>query len=176
MRIVVFGTTGSGKSTFAAAVAKARDMPFIELDLINWRPGWVDRSQLDLAGFISDVENAISDESWVATGSYGIVRERLWACATDLVFLDLPRSTIMAQVIKRSFKRAASGKDVFPGCKEGWSRMLDPEHPITWAWTTYHRRRATFHTLTEQTAFAHLKIHHCKSREEVRAALKRLTV
>jgi adenylate kinase family enzyme len=176
MRVVVYGTSGSGKSTFAAALAQARDIPCIELDLINWRPGWVDRNKTDLDGFIQDVETAILDESWTATGSYGVVRKRLWARATDLVYLDLPRHVIMRQVIWRSLKRAASGKEAFPGCKEDWFRLLTAEHPIRWAWSTYHRRRQTFETLIQDPAFAHLTVHRCKSRGEVALVLKALSI
>lgn len=175
MRVVVYGTSGSGKSTFAAALAKARAMPCVELDLINWLPGWVDRNKTDLAGFITDVETAIANENWVATGSYGRVRERLWVRATDLVYLDLPRHVIMRQVIGRSLQRASSGKDVFPGCQENWARLLTAEHPIRWAWSTYHGRRATFDRMTKELAFAHLRIHRCKSRTEVTATLNALS-
>jgi adenylate kinase family enzyme len=175
MRVVVYGTSGSGKSTFAAALAYARDIPCIELDLINWRPGWVDRSTTDLEGFVSDVETAILDESWAATGSYGVVRKRLWARATDLVYLDLPRHVIMRQVIWRSLKRAGSGKEVFPGCKEDWPRLLTADHPIRWAWSTYHRRRQTFETLIQDSAFSHLTVHRCRSRVEVASVLAALS-
>jgi adenylate kinase family enzyme len=175
MRVVIYGTSGSGKSTFAAKLAGARGVPCIELDVINWRPGWVDRSGTDLDGFIRDVETAISDVAWVSTGSYGVVRKALWARATDLVYLDLPRHVIMRQVIWRSLKRAASDKDVFPGCKENWTRLLTAEHPIRWAWSTYYRRRALFETLTQDPAFAHLRIHRCKSRLEVASTLASLS-
>jgi adenylate kinase family enzyme len=175
MRVVVFGTSGSGKSTFAAALAKARHVPCIELDLINWRPGWVGRNEVDIAGFIADVETAIADEAWVATGAYGVVRSRLWARATDLVYLDLPRPLIMKQVIVRSLKRASSGEDVFPGCKENWLRLLHAEHPIRWAWSTYHRRRTEFDKRIADPAFAHLRLHRCTNREDVAQTLSDLS-
>jgi adenylate kinase family enzyme len=175
MRFVIFGTTGSGKSTFAQKLAQARAIPFIELDLINWRPNWVGRNNSDPEGFAADVQMAIKAESWVATGAYGGVRSSLWSRATDLVFLDLPRHIVMTQVIKRSFKRVASKEDVFPGCKETWRAMLDPEHPIPWAWTTYHKRRQTFEKLTSEPAFSHLRVHRCKSRQEVATKLEQLS-
>ena len=40
MRFAVVGTSGSGKSTLAERIAKALDIPFIELDAINWQAGW----------------------------------------------------------------------------------------------------------------------------------------
>jgi adenylate kinase family enzyme len=175
MRVVVYGTSGSGKSTFGAALAAAQDVPFIELDLINWRPGWVGRNETDPEGFAQDVDAAIAAEAWVATGSYGGVRERMWKRATDLVFLDLPRSVIMKQVIKRSFQRAFSGKDVFPGCREHWWRMAGAEHPIRWAWSTFDRRRRNYEKMIKEPAFAHLRHHRCRSRAEVTNLLAQLS-
>jgi adenylate kinase family enzyme len=175
MRVIIYGTSGSGKSTFAAALAKARNVACIELDLINWRPGWVGRNATDLEGFIADVRAAISADAWVATGAYSRVREMMWGRATDVVYLDLPRNVIMGQVIKRSLQRASSGEDVFPGCKENWGRLLTAEHPIRWAWSTYYRRREIFETLIKEPANAHLRIHRCTSRAEVAAKLHELS-
>jgi adenylate kinase family enzyme len=171
MRVAVVGTSGSGKSTFAAALAKARVVPFIELDLINWRPGWQDRSRLEPEAFKADVAAALAQPAWVLAGNYSLVRDAVWAAATHVVWLDLPRPLVMAQVIRRSFQRAASGADVFPGCKEKWGRMFDPEHPIPWAWSTYHRRKAFYAARMADPAFTHVTGFRITSRAEAKACL-----
>lgn len=174
MRTIIFGTTGSGKSTFAGKLAAAQGVDFIELDLINWRPNWYDRARQEPDAFVKDVRDRISQDDWVATGSYSLVRPMMWSRATHLVYLDLPRALVMAQVIKRSFQNALSQRDVFPGCRESFKSMLSPEHPIRWAWDTYERRRETFRKLTRQPEYQHLQIVHCKSRKDVAAALTEL--
>ena len=40
-RIHVVGNSASGKSTFGRRLAEALDAPFVELDALNWQPGWV---------------------------------------------------------------------------------------------------------------------------------------
>ena len=40
-RIHVIGNSASGKSTLGARLAKALDAAFVELDAINWQPGWI---------------------------------------------------------------------------------------------------------------------------------------
>jgi adenylate kinase family enzyme len=40
-RVVVTGLAGSGKSTFAVALAARTGLPVIHLDLAFWKPGWV---------------------------------------------------------------------------------------------------------------------------------------
>lgn len=171
MRVVVVGTSGSGKSTFARRLAQARGVPFHELDLINWRPGWVSRSEVEPAAFIADVDAATALPAWTITGGYSKVRPLIWSRATHLVWLDLPRWLVMRQVIARSFQRAASGADVFPGCKEDWGRLLTAEHPIRWAWDTYHRRRAQFATMLADPSYAHLEVIRPTSRADVETAL-----
>jgi len=37
MRIAVVGTSGSGKTTLARRLAAGLDLPFVELDAINWQ-------------------------------------------------------------------------------------------------------------------------------------------
>lgn len=171
MRIAVIGTSGSGKSTFAARLAQMRAVPFIELDLINWRPGWHDRAEQEPDAFKADVAAALSAPEWTLAGNYGLVREMVWAAATHVVWLDLPRSVVMRQVIVRSFQRALSGRDVFPGCREDWTRMLEREHPVRWAWDTYARRKASYAARFEDPAFAHLTRLRVCSRAEADACL-----
>ncbi|MCU0881651.1 MAG: hypothetical protein MUF14_03165 [Hyphomonadaceae bacterium] len=174
MRIAVIGTSGSGKSTFASRLAQARGVPFIELDLINWRPGWHDRAEREPEAFKADVAEALAQPEWTLAGNYGLVRDMIWAAATHVVWLDLPRPLVMRQVISRSFQRALSGKDVFPGCREGWTRMLHREHPVRWAWDTYARRKESYGARFEDPAFAHLTRLRVCSHAEAKATLAAL--
>jgi adenylate kinase family enzyme len=40
-RVVVIGSAGAGKSTFAARLGRATGPPVIHLDALYWKPGWV---------------------------------------------------------------------------------------------------------------------------------------
>ena len=42
IRIAVVGTTGSGKTTLAKALAAQLGLAFIEMDALNWQTGWRD--------------------------------------------------------------------------------------------------------------------------------------
>ncbi|MCF6264133.1 MAG: AAA family ATPase [Xanthomonadales bacterium] len=39
-KINIIGTSGSGKSTFAKALSKKLDYPYIEMDAIFWGKNW----------------------------------------------------------------------------------------------------------------------------------------
>lgn len=46
-RIHVIGNSCAGKSTLGQRLARALDVPFVELDALNWQPGWVGLNATD---------------------------------------------------------------------------------------------------------------------------------
>jgi adenylate kinase family enzyme len=174
MRVVVGGTSGSGKSTFAARLAGAAGLAHIEMDLLNWGPGWFDRNTHDRDDFRARVDAATAAPAWTISGNYSSVRDLVWGRATHVVWLDLPKHVVMRQVIGRSFPRAFSGKDVFPGCREDVWRMWRADHPIRFAWDTFEKRRAQYGALFADPQHAHLSRIRCATRKDVRAAMAAL--
>ena len=49
MRTSVVGSSGSGKSTVARRLADILGVPYVELDAIHWRPGWVEEEPAAVA-------------------------------------------------------------------------------------------------------------------------------
>jgi adenylate kinase family enzyme len=41
-RVLVIGSGGAGKSTFARRLAQWASLPLIHLDAIYWHPGWIE--------------------------------------------------------------------------------------------------------------------------------------
>ena len=164
MRISVVGTSGSGKTTLAKQIATRFDIPFIELDAINWRPGWRALLAEDPKELHRLIDEATRGGAWVIDGNYGstdaaagaLVRSR----ATHLVWLDYNRAIVMTRVIRRSFYRALAGTELWPGTgnRERWQHWLRASHPIRWAWSTWARRRAQYEALLSDSTLSHLKI------------------
>jgi adenylate kinase family enzyme len=157
MRITVVGTTGSGKTTLAGRLAGALDLPHFELDAINWQPGWVSLNDTDQPEFIRRIEAAIGQPAWVMAGGYSNVRDRIWSRATHVIWLDYSRPVVMRRVIWRSVIRAIDRKELWPGTgnRENAAMWLTKEHPIRWAWDTYHRRQREFTARLEDPRFSH---------------------
>lgn len=158
MRIVVVGTSGAGKTTLAKTIAGRLGLAHIELDALQWEPGWQALSQINPAEFTRRVNTAVSSQSWVLDGNYGAVRDMTWGRATHLIWLDYSRPVIMYRVIKRSIVRALDQQELFAGNRENWRHWLRPSHPIQWAWTTWRRRRLEFEALLQSSKYQHLVV------------------
>jgi adenylate kinase family enzyme len=85
LRVLVIGTSGSGKSTFAEKLAGEAGIAHLELDLINWRPGWYNRSAEEPEAFLADVDQATSQRDWVLAGNYSVTRPVVLPRVTHLV-------------------------------------------------------------------------------------------
>lgn len=141
MRISVVGTSGSGKTTTARRAAAGLDVPFVELDAIHHQAGWVPLPAADLRARVAEV---VAGAAWVVDGNYGAVRDLVWGRATTIVWVDPPRGVVMAQVVSRSIVRLVTRRELWNGNRERWSNVLDADHPVRWAWSTFPRRREEF--------------------------------
>ena len=71
-RVSVVGSSGSGKTTFAAQIAARLGVPHIELDAIWWGPNW---THLDAETFAAKVDVATAADAWVCDGNFSAVRQ-----------------------------------------------------------------------------------------------------
>jgi adenylate kinase family enzyme len=131
-RVLIAGSSGAGKSTLAATLSRRLGLPYTELDSLFHGPGWVPRPQ-----FLDDVRAVAGGSRWVSEWQYESARPVLLERADTLIWLDLPRFTVMHRVLRRSFRRAALAEPFFNGNTETFRAWLDPEHPIRWAWSTH---------------------------------------
>lgn len=176
MRVAVIGSSGSGKSTFGRKLAAAIGAPYAELDAINWQPGWVDLSKTDPDEFVRRVAAFVTAEAWVTDGNYIAVRPTILRRATHVVWLDYERSVIMPRVIRRSFLRALSKQELWPGTgnREEFRRWLGKDHPIRWAWDTFERRRAGYEALFADPRLRRLSLHRLRHPREAGPLIARL--
>ena len=104
MRVLVFGNSGSGKSTYAQALAAREGIPHLDLDTIVWEPGQIAvlrpaeaiRSSLD--AFVEAHPN------WVIEGCYAELVEAAASTATELVFLNPGLEACLANNLRRPWE------------------------------------------------------------------------
>ena len=66
-RILVMGSSGSGKSTFARRLSTMTGIPMVSLDALYWRPGWIPS---DPAEFEERVTDVACQPRWIMDGNY----------------------------------------------------------------------------------------------------------
>jgi adenylate kinase family enzyme len=171
-RVSVVGTSGSGKSTVASALAVALDADFLELDSVNHQADWV---PLPTPEFRERVAAVVAGERWVIDGNYSQVRDLVWARADTVVWLDLPRRTVMRRIVWRSFRRVAGRAELWNGNRERWGNLftLDKEESvIAWAWQTHAANRVKFEAAMADPANGHLRFVRLTSPAAVRRFLR----
>jgi adenylate kinase family enzyme len=170
-RVVVVGTSGSGKTTVAAGIAERLGLLLIELDAIHWLPDW---TELPDDYFREQVSELIQCDGWVADGNYRPVRDLLWREADTLVWLDLPFMTIFWRVIKRTVTRILTKEELWNSNYEGWDALFGADGMPRWVIKTYWRRKREYPVLLARPEYSHLDVIRLKTSAEVYAWLDNL--
>jgi adenylate kinase family enzyme len=173
-RIVVIGTTSSGKSTLAAQLAERLNMEFIELDALHWELNW---QEAPLEVFRTRVEKATQAERWVIAGNYHVVRDLVWSKAQVVLWLDYSLWKIFWQLTRRTFARWWSQELLWGTNRESlWTHLKfwSEESLYHWLFKTYWRRKREYPMLLSQPEHQHLQLIRFKYPRETEGWLKRI--
>ena len=143
-RIRVVGSSGSGKTTTAKAIAARLDIPRLELDAVHWLPDWKERDAEEFGRRV--LQFATSRPRWVIDGNYnGRLADRVDHLVDTFVWLDLPRWRIMAALLARTIRRSFTREDLWnTGNTERISNLFkrDPhKNLMLWSWIHHQRYR-----------------------------------
>lgn len=171
------GTSGSGKSCLARRIAAAIGAPWIELDAVHHLRGW---EPIDPERFLVEVDRATSGARWVVDGNYrAVVSEGpVWERADTVVWLDLPRRTVMRQIVMRTVRRTLTHEELWNGNREPLSNLWrwNPERSvIRWAWTRHDALRRRYLEAMVDERWAHLDFVRLRSHAEADRWVQRLT-
>lgn len=165
-RIVVVGTTGSGKTTLAGSLAAGMGCPHVELDALHWEPGW---RQAPLEVFRARVSHALEGDAWVVDGNYSKVRDIVWPRAEGVVWLDHSLPVILYQLLRRTLRRVYTQEQLWNENREHFrTAFLSRDSLFLWALKTYRRRRRETPHLLSQPEYAHLRSVRLTSPRETR--------
>ena len=161
-RIHVIGNTCTGKSTLAARIARAIDAPFVELDALNWEPGWTGLNATDPRELERRIRAATAGDAFVVAGSYTDFAQRVfWSRLDTVVWLDLPLPQIVWRVLARSWRRWRSGELLWGTNHEKfWPQLMvwrREESLLWWAVTQYRRKRRNMYRYVADPRWAHAR-------------------
>ncbi|MGC2238181.1 MAG: DNA topology modulation protein [Pyrinomonadaceae bacterium] len=142
-RILIIGSGGAGKSTFARRLGEKTGLEVIHLDQLYWQPNWVEPDKVE---WKKTVENLLKGDSWIIDGNYSGSMEMRFAACDTVVFLDFPRTTCVRRALKRSvLSYGKTRSDMGEECPE----KFDLEF-IKWIWNYPTRTKPKVEALLKQ--------------------------
>lgn len=138
-RILVYGVTGSGKTSLAERISVATGLPWYSVDELTWEPGWVavpDDQQR------RRIEAICSGERWVLDTAYGTWLDVPLARVELIVALDFPRWLSLFRLARRSVARAIDGKLICNGNRESFRNLFSKDSIIAWHFRSFGNKRA----------------------------------
>jgi adenylate kinase family enzyme len=131
-KILVVGSGGAGKSTFARELGTRLNIEVIHLDKFFWGSGWI---RMDKSAWLKTIERLVKPDTWIMDGNYsGTLDIRFEACDT-VVFLDMSRWLCLWRMLKRVIVyRNKVRPDMAEGCRERPNLEF-----IIWIWN-YSKR------------------------------------
>ena len=172
--ICIVGTSGSGKSYVAEALAKLLDLRYVNADALSWAPNWqeVPRDQRVIA-----FDEATQEPGWIVDTNIGRSAEDqlLLARCDTLVWLDLPRREVLWQITRRTLRRAWTKEPLWHGNIETWRNVFSRNSMIWWAIKTYASRKRAYTWLFTDPAYTNRTMIRLHNRREVDAWLALLS-
>ncbi|MDF1687151.1 MAG: adenylate kinase family enzyme [Parvibaculaceae bacterium] len=116
-RVMIFGCSGTGKSTLARAIKAQTTLPVIHLDKEYWQPGWVETEKSE---WIQRVEKLVRAPSWVMDGGYASTFDLRIPRTEMIIWLDYPRWQALLGIFRRwwRYRGTVDRPDIGPGCPE----------------------------------------------------------
>ena len=115
-RILVIGSSGSGKSTFSRELSRIRGIPLYHLDKIYWRSGW---NPIPEEVFNEEMMKILPKEEWILDGNYSQSLANRIQFSETVIFLDFKWPVCAFRVIRRNIKNRWNQRtDITEGCEE----------------------------------------------------------
>lgn len=140
-KIIITGTTCTGKTTLGRKLSKEISIPQIDLDDLHFLPNWVEKER---GVFVEDVNNEIKKTTqWIVTGSYQtLLKDTVWQEATVIIWLDYPLNLILRRFFIRTWRRVFLKEKCCGENYETLGKTFSKESLFLWIFKTYwHRKR-----------------------------------
>jgi adenylate kinase family enzyme len=174
-RIVVWGVTGSGKTTLARHLGRNSGLGVVELDAIRHANGW-DTTDFDDFRAILAARLDGFDQGWVTDGSYHQIMDVYLSRADTLIWLNLPWRVTFWRLFKRTVVRAVDQQPLYNpnGPHESWRMTFLSPRSILWWSISAHRRSNRSRRERIAALPSHVRVYELRSPRQVDAFLARL--
>lgn len=170
-RILIIGNSCSGKSTLGSHLASVLNVPFVELDALNWEPNWVGLNDTNPDELLQRIQMATAGDSWVVADSYTKYSQQVfWSKLETIVWLDLPLHQLVWRMLKRSWQRWRT-KELLWGTNydKFWSQLMfwrKEDSLLWWIVSQYQSKREKMLAYHADPRWSHIRfIRLCSSTE-----------
>ena len=137
-RVLLYGVTGSGKSTAALAIGARTGHPVTLVDEVTWLPGWVPVDHAIQRELVGDV---VAGERWLLDSAYSHWLDLVLPRAELVVGLDYPRWLSLARLLRRTVTLAVTREPRCNGNVESWRNLLSRRSILRWHFQSFARKR-----------------------------------
>ena len=138
-RILVYGVTGSGKTTLARQIGAITGLPWHSMDdEVGWLPDWIERPRDEQRALVSKI---VSSEEWVLDTAYSHWRELVLSRTELIVALDYPRLVSLGRLTHRTARRVFTSEVACNGNTESLRQQLSSDSILAWHFRSFARKR-----------------------------------
>ena len=138
-RILVYGVTGSGKTTLAERLSGLTGIGWTSVDDVTWQPGWVLLPEDEQRRIFTEL---CAGESWILDTAYGTWVDVALARAQLVVGLDYPRHRSLWRLLRRTLARNLDHRPICNGNVETWRQTLSSDSILVWHFRSFARKHA----------------------------------
>lgn len=137
-RILVYGVTGSGKSTAATRIAERTGLSLTLVDDLTWQPGWVPVDPTIQRALMAEI---VAGDRWVLDSSYGAWLDEVLPRVELILGLDFPRWFSLQRLVRRTIRRSLTGQLVCNGNTESLRQLFSRDSIVVWHFKSFRRKR-----------------------------------
>ncbi|MFI5385915.1 MAG: adenylate kinase [Fimbriimonadales bacterium] len=137
-RILVYGVTGSGKTTFARRVSERTGIPWHSVDDLTWEPNWVEVPAEVQRERIAEI---CAGEEWILDTAYAKWIEIPLARVELIIGLDYPRWFSLGRLLLRTAARVIDKKEICNGNRETFWNSLSRDSILAWHFRSFRGKR-----------------------------------
>jgi adenylate kinase family enzyme len=137
-RLMIYGVTGSGKTTLARRVSEHTGLPWYPVDDMTWEPGWVGVPADEQRRRIAAV---CANEQWIIDHGYSSWLDVVMARVELIVALDYPRWLSLGRLLRRTLLRNLDRRPICNGNTESFRQTFSRNSIIVWHFQSFAKKR-----------------------------------
>ncbi len=137
-RILIYGVTGSGKTTLAKRLSAKTGIPWHSVDGLTYEANWVQAPDHEQRRRISAI---CEGQAWILDTAYAKWIDVPLQRVELIVALDYPRIVSLFRLFRRTLARAIDGRPICNGNRESLRTMISRNSILLWHFQSFHRKR-----------------------------------